>query len=175
MRRKSNFAWYLTSFIKARWPLPSISLCFIYFYNLDYSYPIFFYPANGNIQPGNHDHVAAILYPPLRWPLCCCVIMSVVMWFGCVPSCQWSSAPQNSDDDIWLFVQWGPLKPVNSAPQSLSILLLFNSTSERLLACWTGGRRCNLKYSGGQVAQYLFFGNVGNQRGFFTAIVFDFF
>lgn len=92
------------------------------------------------------------------------------MWFGYMPSCHWSSAPQNSDDDIWLFVQWGPLKPVNSAPQSLSILLLFNSTSERLAACWTGARHRDLNYSGGQAAQYLFFGNVGNQRAFWVGL-----
>ena len=115
----------------------------------------------------NHHHIALILYSPLWWPFCCCVIMSLVMWFGCMPSCHWSSAPQNNDDDIWLFVRWGPLKPVNCAPQSLSILLLFNSTSERLHACWIGGRCCDLNYSGGQIARYLCFGNVGTNRTFY--------
>lgn len=93
------------------------------------------------------------------------------MWFGSMPSCHWSSASPNNDHDIWLFVQWGPQKPVNCAPQSLSILLLFNSTSERLLACWTEGRCRDLNYSAGQIERYLFCGNVGNQEAFFAVDV----
>lgn len=128
-----------------------------------------FYPTHSDIQLCDHHRIAAISYSPVGWPLGCCVIMSLVMWFGRMPSCHWSSAPQNNDDDIWLFVQRGPLKLVNCDPQSLSILLLFNSTWERLHACWTGGRCCDLNYSGKQIAQYLFLGNVGNKWAFFTA------
>lgn len=162
--KKKQFCHIQPSFEQGDHCHPSNCVSFIQINQIHFNPPACaFYSTHSHFWLCNHHHIALIPYSPLWWPFCCCVIMSLVMWFGCMPSCHWSSAPQNNDDDIWLFVRWGPLKPVNCAPQSLSILLLFNSTSERLHACWIGGRCSDLNYSSGQIARYLFFGNVGNQ------------
>lgn len=73
-------------------------------------FPIFLYPPSGHIQPRNRRGVAATPCSQLSWPprsrLCYRVTCDVI-WLPAL-SVTDLQPPQNSDDDIWLFVQPDP-------------------------------------------------------------------